>query len=64
MRCLDLENGRPISVLIAAMLAIEPAPKIAIYASPSGTELIVERTSIISAPLPAIPWTMPTARDL
>ena len=51
----SLTNGIPMSVLIPAMPAIEPAPKIAMYANPSGIELIVDNTMSSSAPLPAIP---------
>ena len=51
----SLTKGIPMSVLIPAMPPIEPAPKIAMYANPSGMELIVDSTISSNAPLQAIP---------
>src|SRR5215210_3103525 len=51
----SLTKGIPISVLIAAIPPIEPAPNIAMYAKPRGMELMVDSTISSNAPLPAIP---------
>lgn len=60
----SLTKGIPISVLMPAMPAIEPAPKIAMYARPRGIEWIVDSTISNNAPLPAIPCTIPMMSDL